>query len=149
MEKSEIYYAYGFIQASISTPFRTLHPATLFNVAKFLFTRLSRLTDSLHPKGVKLANILQVLATSAENMGAFKLARTAYQKLQSLYLPISWKRKVDLRTVLIRAKPFLDREDLLPVCYRCGTTNPLISNRVRTSLTANQKERLQYFKYKC
>ncbi|CAD7698107.1 unnamed protein product [Ostreobium quekettii] len=61
-------------------------------------------------------------------MGAFKLARTAYQRLQTLRLPSAWKEEVDLHSVLVRSKPFLDKEELLPVCYRCGTTNPLLSS---------------------
>jgi intraflagellar transport protein 122 len=34
---------------------------------------------------------------------------------------------VDLNTITIRSKPFSDKEDLQPVCYRCSATNPLVN----------------------
>jgi intraflagellar transport protein 122 len=38
---------------------------------------------------------------------------------------------VDLQSVLIRAQPFTDKEELLPLCYRCQTTNPMVNTQVR------------------
>ena len=34
---------------------------------------------------------------------------------------------IDLAIVLVRSKPFSDRDDMLPVCWRCGTTNALLN----------------------
>ena len=35
--------------------------------------------------------------------------------------------QIDLAMITIQSKPYLDKDELLPVCYRCSTTNPLIS----------------------
>lgn len=37
--------------------------------------------------------------------------------------------EVDLASVVIRSKPFSDKEELLPVCWRCSTTNPLLNTQ--------------------
>ncbi len=40
----------------------------------------------------------------AVEAGAFKLARFAYNKLQTLVLPAAWQAEVDLASVVIRSK---------------------------------------------
>jgi hypothetical protein len=50
--------------------------------------------------------------------------------LQTLVLPPSVQSEVDVQSILVRSKPFSDAEDLLPVCYRCSTTNPLLNTQV-------------------
>ena len=55
--------------------------------------------------------------------------RFAYDKLQSLRVPKQYAQKVDLACVLSRAKPFTDAEELLPMCFRCASTNPLVSGK--------------------
>jgi hypothetical protein len=37
--QAEIYYAYDHIHKNVNSPFRTIHPTTLFNVARFLLMR--------------------------------------------------------------------------------------------------------------
>lgn len=49
--------------------------------------------------------------------------------LQTLVLPPHVQAEVDLQSILVRAKPFSDAEDLLPVCYRCSTSNPLLNTQ--------------------
>jgi intraflagellar transport protein 122 len=34
---------------------------------------------------------------------------------------------IDLAIVLVRSKPFSDRDDMLPLCWRCGTTNAMLN----------------------
>ncbi|VDN38190.1 unnamed protein product [Cylicostephanus goldi] len=75
-------------------------------------------------------NISQVLinytmARIGRELGAYKLARDTLDRLGSLRVPPRLQRDVELMTVNIRAKPFSDAEDLLPVCHRCGLNNPL------------------------
>eukprot|EP00002_Diphylleia_rotans_P020024 TRINITY_DN3881_c0_g1_i1.p1 TRINITY_DN3881_c0_g1~~TRINITY_DN3881_c0_g1_i1.p1 ORF type:complete len:240 (+),score=58.60 TRINITY_DN3881_c0_g1_i1:213-932(+) len=65
----------------------------------------------------------------SKQLGAFKLARTAYDRLQTMRLPSNWIDEVDTTSVSIRSKPFTDREDLLPVCHRCSNSNPLLNNQ--------------------
>ena len=42
-------------------------------------------------------------------------------------VPTRLQRSVDIMTITIRAKPFTDSEELLPMCYRCGLNNPMTS----------------------
>ena len=51
------------------------------------------------------------------------------EKIQGLVVPKRFKENVDLATLMIRAKPYYDNEELLSMCYRCSTTNPLYNAR--------------------
>eukprot|EP00798_Chlamydomonas_sp_ICE-L_P028208 gene28208-31309_t len=150
-DKAEIYYAYDIIHSSVTSPFKapdpdpylpqTSHPSTLFNVSRALLTShpstlfnvsrflLMRLLTREPPVGVSMANIVYILSKQAMQEGAYKLARFAYNKLQTLVLPSAWQAEVDLQSILVRSRPFSDSEDLLPVCYRCSTTNPLLNTQ--------------------
>mmetsp|Transcript_5353 Transcript_5353/g.11710 ORF Transcript_5353/g.11710 Transcript_5353/m.11710 type:complete len:1236 (+) Transcript_5353:188-3895(+) len=125
-DKAEIYYAYELIHIAVSSPFKTTHPSTLFNVSRFL---LMRILNRDAPTGVSVANIVYILARQSMEVGAFKLARFAYNKLQTLVLPSQWQAEVDMQSIIVRSKPFSDAEDLQPVCYRCSTTNPLLNTQ--------------------
>ena len=37
--------------------------------------------------------------------------------------------------MLVRSKPFTDAEELLPVCFRCGASNPLLNPQVGSILS--------------
>lgn len=122
--RAEVYHAFALLHRSLVLPFRTTPPATLFNAARFL---LMRTLAGGAPRGVSLAHIVFVLGKRAGEMGAYKLARFAYQKMQALVLPPAWQEEVDLASISVRSKPFADKEELLPVCYRCSATNPLLN----------------------
>jgi len=124
--RAQIYYAYYFVYRCMDEPFRTVFPSTLLNIGRFLLCKLS--DNAELPYGVSLAYVLHTLAKHGEQLGAYKLARYAYNKLQSLKIPAGWQDQIDLACVITRSKPFSDKEDLLPVCYRCGTVNPLNSH---------------------
>uniref|UniRef100_A0A7S0VDQ0 Intraflagellar transport protein 122 homolog n=1 Tax=Polytomella parva TaxID=51329 RepID=A0A7S0VDQ0_9CHLO len=127
-DRAEVYFAFDLIHKSIHSPFRVAHRDTLFNAARFVLARLlARAADP--PRGVALAEVLRVLASQASELGAFKLARFALNKLQMLVLDLEQQRAVDLESILIRAQPYVDREDLLPTCPRCGSTNPLLNTQ--------------------
>lgn len=53
---------------------------------------------------------LYALAKQSKNLGAFKLARYAYEKLQSLRIPSRFQEAVDVGSVMIRSKAFQDNE---------------------------------------
>ena len=40
-----------------------------------------------------------------------------------------FQESVDLGAITIRSKAFHDSDDLLAMCYRCSTTNPLLNNQ--------------------
>jgi hypothetical protein len=78
---AEMYYAYQMIHQIVTLPFQT-HPAhVVFNAALFLAMRLANVPP---PEGLLFGSVLFVLAQEAERRKAWKVARFAYLKLQSL-----------------------------------------------------------------
>mmetsp|Transcript_3049 Transcript_3049/g.4655 ORF Transcript_3049/g.4655 Transcript_3049/m.4655 type:complete len:1198 (+) Transcript_3049:84-3677(+) len=122
--KAEIYYAYHFIYRYTDEPFTALLPDSLFNMARFLLSRINKSA----PMGVSKVYTLFALAKQGKQLGSYKVAHFAFERLQQLRIPAAWADQIDLATITIRSKPFSDKEDLLPVCYRCSTTNPLVNN---------------------
>uniref|UniRef100_A0A061R9P9 Intraflagellar transport protein 122 n=1 Tax=Tetraselmis sp. GSL018 TaxID=582737 RepID=A0A061R9P9_9CHLO len=123
-DKCEIYYAYELIYRASSDAFSSIYAGTLFNAARFL---LMRLMNREAPMGVSMVKLVHMLAKQSEVMEAYKLARFAYDKLQGLRVSPEWQSDIDLSIVLVRAKPFSDKDEMLPVCWRCGTTNALLN----------------------
>jgi hypothetical protein len=46
---------------------------------------------------------------------------------QALALPPEAQAEVDLASVVVRARPFADAEELAPACPRCGAASPLVN----------------------
>ena len=53
---------------------------------------------------------LYTLAKQGRNLGAYKVARHAYEKLQTLLIPARFQDSLDLGSITIRSKPFSDSE---------------------------------------
>lgn len=77
--------------------------------------------------GVSRASILYTLARQSRTVEAYKLARYAYEQLDTLIAPRRLQDMIELGSLTIRAKPFHDREELIPFCYRCSKNNPLLN----------------------
>eukprot|EP00033_Pygsuia_biforma_P001760 GCRY01001970.1.p1 GENE.GCRY01001970.1~~GCRY01001970.1.p1 ORF type:complete len:1226 (+),score=346.97 GCRY01001970.1:229-3906(+) len=122
-ELSEIYYVYNFLYHHTVDPFSSLSTDALFNMARFLLTRMTKTT----PPGISKVSILTILGKKGEELGAFKLARYAYEKLSGLVLSEATRENVDLDSVVVRAKEFADSEDIMPLCFRCSQTNQILS----------------------
>lgn len=75
----QVYYAYDIIYSSVLSPFSATHPMTLFNCSRFL---LMRMLAREAPLGVSMVNVVYTLARHAMDLGAFKLARFTFNKLQ-------------------------------------------------------------------
>lgn len=58
---------------------------------------------------------------------AFKYARNVLERLDELIIPNKYTDEIELLSMNIKAKPFKDEEELLPLCYRCNHHNPLIN----------------------
>lgn len=119
--KANMYYAYHTIQRYTDEPFTSYMPEALFNISRYLMHELL----FNHPQGVSKFSVLYALAKQSRNLGAFKLARSVMEKIQKLVIPKRFRENVDLAAMMIRSKPFYDNEELLSMCYRCSTTNPL------------------------
>lgn len=87
---------------------------------------------------ISKVSVLYTLAKLGRNFGAYKTARTALEQLRLLRAPPQYENLIDIATVEIRAKPYTDAEEFMPMCYRyifcrkiiylfrCGTSNPIM-----------------------
>ncbi|ELU12491.1 hypothetical protein CAPTEDRAFT_164190 [Capitella teleta] len=132
--KAEMYYVYHSIQRYTDEPFTSHLPEALFNMSRYLLHSIS----GDIPMGVSKVATLYSLAKQSKNLGAYKLARYAFEKLQSLRSPVRFQEAIDLGSITIRSKPFHDGEDMLPMCYRCSTTNPLLNNQGNFCINCRQ-----------
>lgn len=125
LRDAALYAAFDKLQDSNGKPFTSLLPEVLFHAARFVLNTLGK---GQAPYGVSRVLTLFTLAKQGKGLGAYKLARYAYDRLQRLKVPTSWMNQVDLDVMTLNAKPYSDREELLPVCFCCSTTNPLLNN---------------------
>ena len=121
---AEQYYAYASVQKYTDEPFTALTPEAVFNISRYL---LSWLLRDEAPFGISKTYCIFALAKQAKALQANKLARFALEKLTQYKVPSSWQEQVDLFALAIRSRPFTDAEELLPSCFRCQTTNPLLN----------------------
>ncbi|XP_028979707.2 intraflagellar transport protein 122 homolog isoform X3 [Esox lucius] len=131
---AELYHVYHSIQRYTDEPFSSHMPETLFNISRFL---LHNLTKDV-PLGISRVNTLYALAKQSRTLGAFKLARHAYEKLQDLHVPSRFQESMDLGSLTVRSKPYHDNEDLIPMCYRCSTNNPLLNSQGSVCVNCKQ-----------
>ncbi|XP_063518704.1 intraflagellar transport protein 122 homolog isoform X26 [Pongo pygmaeus] len=131
---AELYHGYHAIHRHTEDPFSVHRPETLFNISRFLLHSLPKDT----PSGISKVKILFTLAKQSKALGAYRLARHAYDKLRGLYIPARFQKSIELGTLTIRAKPFHDSEELVPLCYRCSTNNPLLNNLGNVCINCRQ-----------
>ncbi|KAE8914051.1 Intraflagellar transport protein [Phytophthora fragariae] len=135
---SELYYAYAMIYAFTDEPFTTLLPESLFHAARFLLNKLAArgsngrtgggtVVVAPPPPGISLSNIYFTLGHHALQLESYKLARQAYDKLLQMKLRLDWEPVVECTAMTLQARPYADREELLPVDYRSSTVNPLLN----------------------
>ncbi|KAJ1434177.1 hypothetical protein B484DRAFT_394171 [Ochromonadaceae sp. CCMP2298] len=123
--KADLYFAYANVHSFVTDPFTSQQPDMLFQVARFIINSLG--TSETIPFGISKASTLYTLAKQSMRLGAFKLARHAYDRLGKLQLSDRRMDEVEIDMLLAQAKPVRDDPDQLPVCYRCGSTNPLLN----------------------
>ncbi|KAM6126231.1 intraflagellar transport protein 122 homolog isoform 2-T2 [Phoenicopterus ruber ruber] len=103
---AEVYHVYHSVQRYTEEPFSFHLPETLFNISRFLLHSLTKET----PLGISKVNTLFALAKQSKALGAYKLARHAYDKLQGLQIPARFQKSIELGSLTIRSKPFHDSE---------------------------------------
>lgn len=125
-DRSDTYFAYSILHRAATAPFKSNTDSTVLNAARFVLMRVSGREP---PPGVSVATATWLLAQQAVAARAYKLARNALTRLNSLTIPAAWQAEVEMQSLVLRSKPFTDNEDLLPVCYRCNATNPLLNTQ--------------------
>jgi intraflagellar transport protein 122 len=122
---SDLYFAYAHVHEYVTDPFTSQHPDMLFQVTRFIINSLGN-SDSI-PYGISKAATIYTLARQSMLLGAYKLARYAYDRLGKLKIPSKWVEDVERDMLLVQAKPVRDEPEHLPACYRCGSINPLLN----------------------
>lgn len=79
---AELYYAYSIIHRAVCDPFSSTAPRVVHNAACYLYTQLADRTSP--PDGICFSHVVYILAQAASGQENWKLARSAYLKLQSL-----------------------------------------------------------------
>lgn len=95
-----------------------------------------------------------------QNLGHYKLVRIAYKKLKNLRLPEKLTESIQIGSIEIRTKPFVDAEvkirmfyftislikfsfqqqqELSLFCYRCSTSCSLFNSKLNRCINCNQK----------
>jgi intraflagellar transport protein 122 len=123
--KADLYYAYASIHSYVNDPFTSFQPEMLFQVSRFIINSLG-ISDSV-PLGISKTSTLYTLSKQSMALGCYKLARNAYDRLSKLQIPEKRIDEIELDMLLVQAKPVRDSADQLPVCYRCGSANPLLN----------------------
>ncbi|XP_008412275.1 intraflagellar transport protein 122 homolog isoform X1 [Poecilia reticulata] len=133
---AELYYVYSSIQRYTDEPFSSHMPETIFSLCRFL---LNNLTKNVLP-GISKVNTLFALAKESCKLGAYKLARYSYEKLQELHIPSRLVESIELGSLTIHSKPFHDSEDFIEdmMCYRCSTNNPLLNSQGSVCINCRQ-----------
>ncbi|KAI1724928.1 intraflagellar transport protein like protein [Ditylenchus destructor] len=100
-------------------PFTNKSLDILFNMARYL---------ALHREVnyVSRVIVLFTLVKLSRTFANYKTARQALEQLRLLRAPTQYQSLIDIATLEIRAKPFSDTEEFQPMCYSCGTSNPIL-----------------------
>lgn len=127
---SHLYYAYESIYQYSVQPFNSVSSNYLFNRSRFLLMTMK----GSGPYGISKVFIVLALARLSYMLGNFELAREAYQRLSLLRIPSHLRDEVDLASININSKPMTNHEEMIPICYRCGSANPLLHSADRCSV---------------
>ncbi|XP_076182185.1 intraflagellar transport protein Oseg1 isoform X4 [Ptiloglossa arizonensis] len=121
-EKADVYYAYDEVHKSIEEPFTSLMPEALFNISRFLLTKI----QNIQIDGVSKFIIMYTLLKQASLLGANKLTMQLLEKLRKTRIPEWQLGQLEISNLLAQASPYRDPKELMPLCYKCSTFNPLL-----------------------
>lgn len=124
-QKADLYFAYASVHSYVTDPFTSHLPESLFQVSRFIINSIG--SNEIVPYGISKSATLYTLVRQSIKLGAFKLARQTLDRLTKLQLTPKRQDEIDFDMLMVQAKPVRDDPDLLPVCFRCGSTNPLLN----------------------
>jgi len=135
---ADIYRAYDAVHAYVNRPFTTLPPDAVLNAARTVLnvalgvargaagagaTRGGLVAGMSVPYRVSITTLLFTLVRQGMALGCYKQARFSLDRLSAALVPARWRDTLDLAALSVASKPFVDKEELVPVCYRCGAAN--------------------------
>jgi intraflagellar transport protein 122 len=152
---AETLYAYQVVHDAETESFRTSPPETLFNAARFVWGRLaggggggangvgsgSGPGSRVDPHGtsvtsgpsswvtttVRPSRVLLCLAKMSHLLGAYRVARSALERLHDLHLSAEDRSYVERTILELRALPLQDPDEMVPLCYQCMSPNPIVN----------------------
>jgi len=124
--KAQLYYAYDNIHKYTEEPFTALSPDNLFQIAQFVLNEIGDDEEDV-PFGISQVNTVFTMAKHGQSLGLNKFARAAYQRLVKLKLPVAWRDQIENSCLKVRTTPYLDKEDMLPICHRCSQSGPALN----------------------
>lgn len=83
-------------------------------------------TQNMRLEGVSKVKIMYSLVKQARILGANKLVMQLLDQLRAMKIPANFLAQVETSTLAARSYPYRDPEELLPLCYKCSTFNPLL-----------------------
>ncbi|VDM32299.1 unnamed protein product [Hydatigera taeniaeformis] len=104
---ADLYYVYNNIHQYMNDPFVVHRPETYLNMAR---------------------HILCTLAKNSWILQGFKLARCAFDRLQTLHIKEPLRQLVEMQSLAIRATPLQDSETVNIACYRCSNATSTLQN---------------------
>ncbi|CAD5218534.1 unnamed protein product [Bursaphelenchus okinawaensis] len=121
--KSDLYYVYNSVYKYVIEPFTEKGYDVLCNMARYL---------SLSPKiaGISQVNVLFVLTRLSMRHENYKTAREALGQLRIYRIPPKFQNSVDMWSMEVRSKAYSDSDEFMPMCYSCGTTNPVLGGHL-------------------
>ena len=63
----------------------------------------------------------------SKDIQAYKFARNVLERLDELIMNSKYSDEVEIMSLNMKAKPFKDEDELLPLCYRCSHHSPLLN----------------------
>lgn len=112
----------------MESPFFTSSDSALYTIlhaCRFLISKLSHLKLPF----INLSYVYYSLAKVSRLLEGYKTARSCYEKLAQLKVQNKWAEEIDLGSLLVRSKPYSDKQTILPICNRCLMENPVISEK--------------------
>uniref|UniRef100_A0A0K0FQR3 Intraflagellar transport protein 122 homolog n=1 Tax=Strongyloides venezuelensis TaxID=75913 RepID=A0A0K0FQR3_STRVS len=123
LRNSDIYYAYETVYKCTTEPFTSIRKENLFNCLRYLILNYE---DTPH---ISRFSILFTFTELCKEFKAYKTTRLALDQLTQLNYPLHYESQIHYSFIDIRAAPFTDNEDLLPLCFKCGLHNPLLGKK--------------------
>ena len=173
VHSADVYRAYSVVHESLAAPFLSMFSidaavqASRFEAARFVLnsclgpTALTKIGSSLSsrgektnpqgkrriPYGISVAVSLFVLARQSVLLRAWKTAREALSALNELVVPKKFFEEVEQLTMTTIGKPMADPEELVPTCYRCGSSSSALLAS-KSAITQPPSNRPKIAKYK-
>lgn len=124
---AEIYYAYNLVYEYVKSPLQLEttpgHSKVVFNAARFILAK----SKNQNYEHISLMYVNYVLTKISALIGGYKVQRVAFEKLNNLIVPPEWLEELELTAMKSRARPLMDKDDLIMKCARCGNKSQVIA----------------------